>query len=1129
MALPNITDGQIAIDPVNRIFYYLDSNGNLVNASLNLLQDSSTQISTEEDLVVSGNLRITGNTTIFESTVTTIKDPIITLGGNTAPTTDDNKDRGIEFRWHNGTSSKLGFFGFDDSSGKFTFIPDATNTSEVFTGSIGELAAKIDWDNVLNKPTFVNSITGTANEVDVSTSTGTIVISLPTTINVNITGTAAGWTTPRKITLGGDLNGEVLIDGGSNVTLNANVIANSIALGTDTTGDYVANVTAGTGITITNGTGEQSQPTIGVTPNTYDAYGAAAAAESNAAGDASTKAAAAYNNALTHVGIQLSTFGVDNLADVTINTSLVNSYLKYNGSAWVNDAVDLATDTTGNYVQSLVAGTGILITNNSGEGATPTISANITLNDLTDVNASLPANGQVLFYDGPTSSWIPKSTAELEIPSAVQYSQLIGDGTSTEFTITHGFITTEPTVIVLKKNASNNFEAVNALWEILSNTQIKVYFETPPTTSNAKVVVLADVTTASVVVSSLDQLSDVITSGSSTGDVLYKDGANWISKSLYLNDLADVAGTNTATPNHYLKYNGSAWVGDVIPTDSLNDLSDVVITSATNGQLLQYDGTNWVNSSPPTGEPTGFENKNDSTISLSTRTFTIAPVSGSYTIWSKGVRYVKTGSLSTTIADTSGLHYIYFNTSGQLVNKMTYFDLENDAPVAYIYWNQGNNTHHFFADERHGIVMDWATHEYLHRTRGAAIASGFGMTATTGGNGTSNTHAQISIANGTFFDEDLEVAITHSATPASNTWQQRIQSPGYFPVFYRSGSAWVKDAATEYPMKYTSTQRTEYNLNTAGTWSTTQISNNRWGITWIVATNNLNEPIIAILGQEEFISSNLAEDSAWEDLDLSGFPIYEFRPLHKIVYFTSNTYTNAPKTALVSVWDYRTIFSTAGAVPSTPVNDHGSMIGLGDNDHPQYLLVADHDSRDHSAALSTAILDDLSDVAITSATPNQFLRYNGSAWVNDLVTLGTNTEGNYMTGVSAGTGISVSHTPGEGSTATVSLNATLNNISNVSISSPVANNIIQYNGTTWVNVLNNLDNLSDVTISSPVANHIVQHNGTTWINTLNNLDNISDVTISGLAAGHVLEYNGSAWVNIIQPTNVDILQVRVFL
>jgi hypothetical protein len=39
--------------------------------------------------------------------------------------------------------------------------------------------------------------------------------------------------------------------------------------------------------------------------------------------------------------------------------------------------------------------------------------------------------------------------------------------------------------------------------------------------------------------------------------------------------------------------------------------------------------------------------------------------------------------------------------------------------------------------------------------------------------------------------------------------------------------------------------------------------------------------------------------------------------------------------------------------------------------------------------------------------------------VANSVALGTDTTGNYMEDVSAGTGISVSHTPGEGSTATI--------------------------------------------------------------------------------------------------------------
>ena len=87
---------------------------------------------------ITGNLTVNGTTSTVNSTTVTVDDPIFTLGGDTAPVSDDNKDRGIEFR-HYDSSAKVGFFGFDHSTGKFTFIPDATNTSEVFSGTKGDL------------------------------------------------------------------------------------------------------------------------------------------------------------------------------------------------------------------------------------------------------------------------------------------------------------------------------------------------------------------------------------------------------------------------------------------------------------------------------------------------------------------------------------------------------------------------------------------------------------------------------------------------------------------------------------------------------------------------------------------------------------------------------------------------------------------------------------------------------------------------------------------------------------------------------------------------------------------------------------------------------------------------------
>ena len=55
---------------------------------------------------------------------------------------DDNMDRGIQFKYLDGTTSKLGFFGYDESTTTesekyFTYVPDATNNANVFSGNRG--------------------------------------------------------------------------------------------------------------------------------------------------------------------------------------------------------------------------------------------------------------------------------------------------------------------------------------------------------------------------------------------------------------------------------------------------------------------------------------------------------------------------------------------------------------------------------------------------------------------------------------------------------------------------------------------------------------------------------------------------------------------------------------------------------------------------------------------------------------------------------------------------------------------------------------------------------------------------------------------------------------------------------
>ena len=61
------------------------------------------------------------------------------------------------------------------------------------------------------------------------------------------------------------------------------------------------------------------------------------------------------------------------------------------------NSVALSTDTTGDYVDSLVAGTGVTLSNNSGEGATPTVAIGQSVATNADVDfATVTTTGNVI-------------------------------------------------------------------------------------------------------------------------------------------------------------------------------------------------------------------------------------------------------------------------------------------------------------------------------------------------------------------------------------------------------------------------------------------------------------------------------------------------------------------------------------------------------------------------------------------------------------------------------------------------------------------------------------------------------------------------------------------------------------
>lgn len=309
-------------------FYIWDS---VNNRSAFSVTKSTGAVSTYGNLTVGGNLIVNGTTTTVNSTTTTIDDPIITLGGDTAPTLDDNKDRGIEFRYFDG-SARLGFFGYDDSAQQFQFLTAATNTSEVFTGTDGALRAG----------SLRLTASGTGLDVDANANIdGTLTVAGQAAFNNTVGSPFTVGTNTNKVT---NLNAD-LLDG---FTTASTSTASTVVV-RDASQNFAANI-----ITVNSGTG----------------------ASAGIQGNALTADALKTARTLTVAGVVDGSVSFDGSANVTITTTFNDADIT---ALAAMAGTGIVTRTAANtyaqrtIVASPASGTGITITNGDGVAGNPTI------------------------------------------------------------------------------------------------------------------------------------------------------------------------------------------------------------------------------------------------------------------------------------------------------------------------------------------------------------------------------------------------------------------------------------------------------------------------------------------------------------------------------------------------------------------------------------------------------------------------------------------------------------------------------------------------------------------------------------------------------------------------------------
>jgi hypothetical protein len=299
-----------------------------------------------------------------------------------------------------GISGSATFTANQSGSSSFTVTSNATSSNTVST-----IVAR-DASGNFNAGTITAALTGNVTG-DVSGNAGTATIlqtartiggvSFNGSANINLPGvntagnqntsgnaaTATKWATGRTISLTGDVTGTSgSFDGSGNLSFATTIAANSVALGTDTTGNYVASITNGSYITGGNGGSEGAALTLAVDATNANTASKVVARDASGNFSAGTITAALSGNASTATTLQTAR---------TINGT------SFNGAANITVPANIATSATASAFKVPFANTTVSTTGNYGllQDSTATFTYNPSTNTLTAGTFSGALTGNV--------------------------------------------------------------------------------------------------------------------------------------------------------------------------------------------------------------------------------------------------------------------------------------------------------------------------------------------------------------------------------------------------------------------------------------------------------------------------------------------------------------------------------------------------------------------------------------------------------------------------------------------------------------------------------------------------------------------------------------------------------------
>lgn len=758
---------------------------------------------------------------------------------------------------------------------------------------------------------------------------------------------------------------------------------------------------------------------------------------------------------LSYANANLSAASLDALSDVTITSATNGDFLRWNGSAWINDAVNLSTDTIGSYVESLVAGTGVTLTNNSGEGATPTIAVNTSViqarvADVSDteigyLNGVTSAIQTQIDTKAPLAS--PTFTGTVTVPTPVN---------NTDASTKTYVDSTASTTAGNAATALTNHEADTTNIHGIADTSILVTTTGTQTLTNKTITTPAGLVKGDVGLGNVDNTSDAnkpvssagqtaldlkapLASPTFTGTVVLPDNTVALGTKTTGDYVATITGgtgiTSTAATTgegttHSLSIGQAVGTTDNVTFAGVTaDAITIGITAA--GEIDTTSGNLTIDSAGGTVTVddnltvTGNLTVSGTTTSINTETLTI-----------DDNIIVLNNNVTSTPSENAGIEVERGTSANVLIRWNETSDKWEATNDGSVYGNivtsadSGTITSAMILD---GTIVD------ADINASAAIVDTKLSTITTAGkvsnSATTATDANTASAivardaSGNFVAGTITAALTGNASTATTLATSRNIAGQSF-----NGSANISIAPTD--LTGVTSTAAEINILDGATLSTTEL-NYVDGVTSAIQTQiDTKAPLAspAFTGTVTLpsgtVTSAMIADATIVDGDISSSAAIADSKLATIS--TAGKVSNSATTA------------TATAGNST--------------------IVARDASGNFAAGTITAALSGNASTATTLATTRAIeisgdvtgtANFDGSAAINIVTTiaansvaLGTDTTGNYVNDITAGTGVSVTHTPGEGTSPTIAIGQAVATNSNVTFNDLTVSGNLTVSGTT---------------------------------------------------------------------------------